>query len=55
MKEKKVFVYEGTVASGWGGICLGKDTVASITERIESFQDSGKKVKVKIEYDLEDE
>ena len=50
MKEKKQIVYEGKVQDGFCGVYLGGDSIASITERIESFLDSGKTIKVKIEY-----
>ena len=51
MKEKKVIVYEGEVIDGWEGIWLGDDLIASICGKLESFLGSGRKIKVKIEYD----
>lgn len=51
MKEKKILVYEGEVKDdGRGGVCLGEDSIASISEKLESLIYSGKKIKVKIEY-----
>ncbi len=50
MIEQKQIIYEGEVQDQWGGVCLGKDTISSIVKKLESFLDSGKTIRVEIEY-----
>lgn len=52
MNKKIVLTYEGEVKDGFTGIYVGEDSVETIKEKIESFLDTGKKIKIKIEYEV---